>query len=67
MPAISFSPFWKPSDYVNCRAQNPAPCAVPAAAIADRRQRKYVLDHHARGHGVSVDLVRQIEQRYASP
>jgi protein phosphatase len=41
--------------------------AVPAAVIADRRQRKYVLDHHARGHDVSVDLVRQIERKYATP
>jgi hypothetical protein len=39
---------------------------VPAAAIADRRQRKYVLDHHARGHGDSLDLFRQIQSANGS-
>jgi protein phosphatase len=35
--------------------------AVPATSITDRRQRKYVLDHHARGHGDSLDLFEQID------
>lgn len=35
--------------------------AVPVTSIADRRQRKYVLDHHARGHGDSADLFEQID------
>jgi protein phosphatase len=34
---------------------------VPAAAIADRKQRNYVLGHHARGHGDSLDLFNQIQ------
>ena len=34
---------------------------VPAASIADSRQRRYVLDHHARGRGDSVDLFEQID------
>jgi hypothetical protein len=33
---------------------------VPVASISDRRQRNYVLDHHARGRGDSVDLFEQI-------
>jgi hypothetical protein len=41
--------------------------AVPAAAIADRRQRNYVLDHHPRGHDDSADLVRQIESNFNRP
>jgi protein phosphatase len=41
--------------------------AVPAAAITDARQRKYVLDHHARGRQDSVDLLRQIESNYSRP
>jgi serine/threonine protein phosphatase PrpC len=41
--------------------------AVPAAAIADKRQRTYVLDHHARSEGESVSLVRDIERKYARP
>ena len=41
--------------------------SVPAAAITDARQRRYVLDHHARGRDDSVDLLRQIESKYASP
>jgi protein phosphatase len=40
---------------------------VPAAAIRDARQRRYVLDHHARGHEDSLDLFRQIEQNYSRP
>jgi hypothetical protein len=41
--------------------------SVPASAIADRRQRNYVLDHHARGKGDSEDLLRQIESSYLRP
>jgi protein phosphatase len=41
--------------------------AVPAAAITDQRQRKYVLDHHARSEGESISLVRDIERKYARP
>jgi protein phosphatase len=41
--------------------------AVPAAAVADRQQRKYVLDHHPRSEGESVALVRDIERKYARP
>jgi protein phosphatase len=41
--------------------------AVPVAAIADKRQRTYVLDHHARSEGESVSLVRDIERKYARP
>jgi PPM family protein phosphatase len=40
---------------------------VPAAAITDRRQRNYVLDHHPRGHNDSADLVRQIESNFNRP
>src|SRR3954447_25038001 len=40
---------------------------VPAAAIRDARQRKYVLDHHARGHDDSAALLRQIESSYSRP
>ena len=40
---------------------------VPAAAITDRRQRNYVLDHHPRGHDDSADLVRQIESNFSNP
>jgi protein phosphatase len=40
---------------------------VPAAAIKDRRQRQYVLDHKPRGEGDSRDLFRQIEQNYSQP
>jgi PPM family protein phosphatase len=35
--------------------------AVPVTSIADPRQRKYVLAHHARGRGDSVDLFEQID------
>ena len=40
---------------------------VPAAAITDRRQRNYVLDHHPRGRDDSVDLVDQIESNFSRP
>ena len=40
---------------------------VPAAAITDRRQRNYVLDHHPRGRDDSVDLLDQIESNYDRP
>jgi protein phosphatase len=40
---------------------------VPAAAIADPRQRKYVLDHHARGRNDSEDLLKQIESNFSRP
>jgi protein phosphatase len=40
---------------------------VRAAAIKDRRQRDYVLDHKPRGEGDSRDLFRQIEQNYSRP
>ena len=40
---------------------------VPAAAIEDRRQRNYVLDHKARGESDSRDLFKQIEQNYSQP
>src|SRR3954447_19923594 len=40
---------------------------VPAAAISDARQRKYVLDHHARGRDDSEDLLRQIESNFSRP
>jgi protein phosphatase len=40
---------------------------VPAAAITDRRQRDYVLDHHPRGQDDSVDLVDQIEANFNRP
>ncbi|MEA2467140.1 MAG: family protein phosphatase [Thermoleophilaceae bacterium] len=39
--------------------------AVPVAAISDKRQRTYVLDHHARSEGESISLVRDIERKYA--
>jgi PPM family protein phosphatase len=35
--------------------------SVPATSIASARQRKYVLDHHARGHGDSMSLFEQID------
>jgi PPM family protein phosphatase len=41
--------------------------AVPAAAVADGRQRKFVLDHHPRSEGDSVSLVHDIERKYARP
>jgi protein phosphatase len=41
--------------------------AVPAAAVSDARQRKYVIDHHPRSEGESVALVRDIERKYARP
>ena len=41
--------------------------AVPVTVITDQRQRKYVLDHHARSEGESVSLVRDIERKYARP
>jgi protein phosphatase len=41
--------------------------AVPVNAITDARQRSYVLQHHARGEGDSVGLVRDIERKYATP
>jgi hypothetical protein len=36
-------------------------------AVSDARQRKYVLDHHARSEGDSRALVRDIERKYARP
>jgi protein phosphatase len=33
---------------------------VPVTSLS-ARQRNYVLDHHARGHGDSVDLFEQID------
>jgi PPM family protein phosphatase len=41
--------------------------AVPAAAVSDARQRKFVLDHHPRSEGESVALVHDIERKYARP
>ena len=41
--------------------------AVPVAAVADPRQRKFVLDHHPRSEGDSVSLVHDIERKYARP
>ena len=41
--------------------------SVPVLAISDPRQRKYVLDHHARSEGDSKSLVRDIERKYARP
>jgi protein phosphatase len=41
--------------------------AVPLAAVSDARQRKFVLDHHARSEGDSVALVRDIERKYVRP
>jgi protein phosphatase len=41
--------------------------AVPVSVITDKRQRTYVLDHHARSEGESVSLVRDIERKYARP
>ncbi|MEA2422058.1 MAG: family protein phosphatase [Thermoleophilaceae bacterium] len=41
--------------------------AVPVVDVSDARQRKYVLDHHARSEGESVSLVRDIERKYARP
>jgi protein phosphatase len=41
--------------------------AVPAAAVSDTRQRKFVLDHHPRSQGESVALVHDIERKYARP
>jgi serine/threonine protein phosphatase PrpC len=35
--------------------------AVPATSITNPRQRKYVLDHHPRGHGDSQSLFEQID------
>jgi serine/threonine protein phosphatase PrpC len=40
---------------------------VPVVAITDARQRKYVLDHHARSEGESVALLRDIERKFARP
>ena len=40
---------------------------VPVAAIEDRRQRNYVLDHKPRGESDSRDLFTQIEQNYSRP
>ena len=40
---------------------------LPVAAITDARQRKYVLDHHARSEGESVALLRDIERKFARP
>ncbi|HEV7846327.1 MAG TPA: protein phosphatase 2C domain-containing protein, partial [Thermoleophilaceae bacterium] len=40
---------------------------VPVLAVSDARQRKYVLDHHARSEGDSRALVRDIERKYARP
>jgi hypothetical protein len=34
--------------------------SVPATSLP-ARQRNYVLDHHARGHGDSADLFEQID------
>jgi protein phosphatase len=41
--------------------------AVPVVAVTDARQRKYVLDHHARSEGDSRALVRDIERKFARP
>jgi protein phosphatase len=41
--------------------------AVPVAAVADPRQRKFVLDHHPRSEGDSVSLVHDVERKYARP
>jgi protein phosphatase len=41
--------------------------AVPAVAVTDARQRKFVLDHHPRSEGESVALVHDIERKYARP
>jgi protein phosphatase len=41
--------------------------AVPVVAVSDARQRKYVLDQHARSEGDSRALVRDIERKYARP
>jgi protein phosphatase len=41
--------------------------SVPVLAVSDARQRKYVLDHHARSEGDSKSLVRDIERKYARP
>jgi protein phosphatase len=41
--------------------------AVPIVAVSDTRQRKYVLDNHARSEGDSRALVRDIERKYARP
>jgi protein phosphatase len=41
--------------------------AVPVLAVSDARQRKYVLDHHARSEGDSRALVRDIERKFARP
>jgi protein phosphatase len=41
--------------------------AVPVTDVSDRRQRTYVLDHHARSEGESMSLVRDIERKYARP
>jgi serine/threonine protein phosphatase PrpC len=38
---------------------------VPAAAIRDPRQRRYVLDHHARGRKDSEALLHQIESSFS--
>jgi protein phosphatase len=40
---------------------------VPVVAVTDARQRKYVLDHHARSEGESLALVRDIERKFARP
>jgi protein phosphatase len=40
---------------------------VPVVAVTDVRQRKYVLDHHARSEGESLALVRDIERKFARP
>jgi protein phosphatase len=40
---------------------------VPVVAVADGRQRKFVLDHHPRSEGDSVSLVHDIERKYARP
>jgi serine/threonine protein phosphatase PrpC len=40
---------------------------VPVVAVTDARQRKYVLDHHARSEGDSRALVRDIERKFARP
>jgi protein phosphatase len=40
---------------------------VPVLAVTDARQRKYVLDQHARSEGDSRALVRDIERKFARP
>jgi protein phosphatase len=41
--------------------------AVPVGAVSDARQRKYVLDQHARSEGDSRALLRDIVRKYTRP